>query len=148
MSDYNRPVIDEFRANGGQVGGLFEGAPLLLLTTTGARSGQPHTTPAVYAEDAGRLIVFATNAGSSTAPAWLHNLRAHPTVAVELGTARGEATATEITGPERDRLYADQARRDPAFQAYQDGTSRLIQVVALDLADGLGQSAVPGDGTD
>lgn len=85
----------------------------------------------MYAADAGRLIVFATNAGSPSAPAWLHNLRAHPTVTVELGTARCEATATELTGSERDRLYAEQARRNPAFQAYQDGTSRRIQVVAL-----------------
>jgi deazaflavin-dependent oxidoreductase (nitroreductase family) len=131
VSDFNRPVIDEFRANRGRVGGPFEGAPLILLTTTGARSGRPHTTPAVYAADAGRLIVFATNAGSPSAPAWLHNLRADPTVTVELGSARCEATATEITGPERDRLYADQARRNPAFQAYQNGTSRPIQVVAL-----------------
>ncbi|MGC4942571.1 nitroreductase/quinone reductase family protein [Kribbella sp. DT2] len=132
MSDFNRPVIDEFRANRGQVGGPFEGAPLLLLTTTGARSGRPHTTPAVYAADAGRLIVFATNAGSPAAPAWLHNLRAHPAVTIELGNARCEAVATEITGPDRDRLYADQARRNPAFQAYQDGTTRTIQVVALE----------------
>lgn len=131
MSDFNRNIIEEFRANDGQVGGMFEGAPLLLLTTTGARSGRPHTTPAVYAEDAGRLIVFASNAGQPTTPAWLHNLRSTPTVTVERGTDRFEAVATELTGAERDRLYAEQARRDPAFAAYQAGTDRRIQVVAI-----------------
>lgn len=131
MSDFNRSIIDEFRANDGQVGGMFEGAPLLLLTTIGARSRRPHTTPAVYAEDAGRLIVFASNAGQPTSPAWLHNLRSNPTVTVERGPDRFEAVATELTGSERDRLYAEQAQRDPAFAAYQAGTDRLIQVVAL-----------------
>lgn len=131
MSDFNRSIIDEFRANDGQVGGMFEEAPLLLLTTTGARSRRPHTTPAVYAEDAGRLIVFASNAGQPTSPAWLYNLRSNPTVTVERGPDRFEAVATELTGSERDRLYAEQAQRDPAFAAYQAGTDRLIQVVAL-----------------
>ena len=131
MSDFNRSIIEEFRANDGRVGGMFEGAPLLLLTTTGARSGGPHTTPAAYAEDAGRLVVFASNAGSPTSPAWLHNLRANPAVTIERGTDRYEAIATELTGAERDRLYAEQAARNPAFAAYQAGTDRLIQVVAL-----------------
>ncbi|TDO44131.1 deazaflavin-dependent oxidoreductase (nitroreductase family) [Kribbella sp. VKM Ac-2527] len=131
MSDFNRAIIDEFRANEGRVGGMFEGAKLVLLTTTGARSGRPHTTPAAYAEDAGRLIVFASNSGLPTAPAWLHNLRANPAVIVELGSTRFDAIATEVTGPERDRLYADQSARDPAFAAYQAGTTRKIQVVEL-----------------
>lgn len=131
MSDFNREIIEEFRANEGRVGGMFEGAPLLLLTTIGARSGRSHTNPAVYAEDAGRLIIFASNAGQPTSPAWLHNLRANPAVTVERGTTRFDAIATEITGSERDRLYAEQSDRDPAFKAYQAGTTRTIQVVAL-----------------
>jgi deazaflavin-dependent oxidoreductase (nitroreductase family) len=131
MTDFNRPIIEEFRTNHGRVGGMFEGAPLVLLTTTGARTGRPHTTPAVYAADAGRLVVFATNAGDSRAPAWLHNLRANPAVVVELGATRFDAVATEVIGPERDRLYAEQAERNPAFRAYQEGTTRRIQVVTL-----------------
>jgi deazaflavin-dependent oxidoreductase (nitroreductase family) len=133
--DVNRDIIDEFRANSGRVatayGGMFKDANLLLLTTTGARSGRPHTTPAAYAEDAGRLIIFASNSGKPTAPAWLHNLRKTPAVAVEVGDTKYDAVATEIIGAERDRLYADQATRDPAFAAYQQNTSRVIQVVAL-----------------
>jgi deazaflavin-dependent oxidoreductase (nitroreductase family) len=131
VTDVNRSIIEEFRANEGRVGGMFEGAPLILLTTTGARSGRPHTTPAVYAEDAGRLIVFASNAGQPTSPAWLHNLRTTPTVTVERGTERFQANATEVTGPERDRLYSEQTRRNPAFADYQANTTRVIQVVAL-----------------
>ncbi|GAA1216718.1 nitroreductase/quinone reductase family protein [Pseudonocardia alaniniphila] len=133
--DPNREVIDEFRANSGRVpaalGGMFKDANLLLLTTTGARSGRPSTTPAAFAEDAGRLIIFATNAGHPQSPAWLHNLRANPTVIVEIGDTRYDALATEVTGAERDRLYHEQATREPAFAAYQQNTSRVIQVVAL-----------------
>ncbi|WP_433290194.1 nitroreductase/quinone reductase family protein [Pseudonocardia sp. CA-142604] len=133
--DPNREVIDEFRANSGRVpaalGGMFKDANLLLLTTTGARSGRPSTTPIAFAEDAGRLIIFATNAGRPQSPAWLHNLRANPTVTVEIGDTRYDALATEVTGAERDRLYDEQATREPAFAAYQQNTSRVIQVVAL-----------------
>jgi deazaflavin-dependent oxidoreductase (nitroreductase family) len=106
-------------------------AQLLNLTTTGARTGRLHTTPVAYAEDAGRLIIFASNAGRPQSPGWLHNLRANPTVTVEVGDTRYDAIATEITGAERDRLYDDQAARDPAFATYQQNTSRVIQVVAL-----------------
>ncbi len=133
--DPNREVIDEFRANTGRVmaalGGMFKDAKLLLLTTTGARSGRPSTSPTVYAEDAGRLIIFASNAGRPRSPDWLHNLRANPTVTVEIGDTRYDAIATEITGAERDRLYDEQATRDPAFATYQQHTARVIQVVAL-----------------
>ncbi|MFG1814776.1 nitroreductase/quinone reductase family protein [Kribbella sp. NPDC049174] len=106
-------------------------AQLLNLTTTGARSGRPHTTTVAYAEDGGRLIVFASNAGRPQSPAWLHNLRANPAVTVEVGELKYAAAATEITGAERDRLYAEQAARDPAFAVYQQNTTRKIQVVAL-----------------
>ncbi|MFG2839432.1 nitroreductase/quinone reductase family protein [Streptomyces zaomyceticus] len=143
MSDFNQQVIEEFRANGGRVGGMFEGAALLLLTTTGARSGRAHTTPAVYVRDGARLLVFASNAGGPQHPAWFHNLRADPHVTVELGTSEGAverfaATAVVTEGEERDRLYAEQTARDPAFAAYRAATDRIIPVVALhrlDLAD-------------
>lgn len=140
MPDFNRQVIEEFRANGGRVGGMFEGAALLLLTTTGARSGRAHTNPAVYVRDGARLLVFASNAGGPKHPAWFHNLSADPYVTVELGTPEGTverfgATAVVTEGEERDRLYAEQAEREPGFAAYQAATDRLIPVVALHRVD-------------
>ncbi|MET7754362.1 nitroreductase/quinone reductase family protein [Streptomyces sp. NPDC005389] len=140
MPDFNRQVIEEFRANGGRVGGMFEGAALLLLTTTGARSGRAHTNPAVYVRDGARLLVFASNAGGPKHPAWFHNLSADPYVTVELGTPEGTverfgATAVVTAGEERDRLYAEQAARDPGFAAYQAATDRIIPVVALHRVD-------------
>ncbi|MCB8901448.1 MULTISPECIES: nitroreductase/quinone reductase family protein [unclassified Streptomyces] len=140
MPDFNQQVIEEFRANGGRVGGMFEGAALLLLTTTGARSGRAHTNPAVYVRDGARLLVFASNAGGPKHPAWFHNLSADPYVTVELGTPEGTverfgATAVVTEGEERDRLYAEQAGRDPGFAAYQAATDRIIPVVALHRVD-------------
>ncbi|MFE5793407.1 nitroreductase/quinone reductase family protein [Streptomyces sp. NPDC056503] len=142
MSAFNQQVIEEFRGNGGRVGGMFEGADLLLLTTRGARSGREHTTPVVYVRDGARLLVFASNGGAPRHPAWFHNVRAEPRVTVELGTPDGtvdrfEAEAVAAEGVERDRLYAEQARRDPAFAAYQAGTTRPIPVVALRRTTGI-----------
>ncbi|MEV5894472.1 nitroreductase/quinone reductase family protein [Nonomuraea fuscirosea] len=131
MTDVNQRVIAEFRANAGEVGGMFAGAPLVLLTTTGARTGRRHTTPAVYLRDGERLLVFASNAGAAAHPAWYHNLRADPKVTVELGGRTFTARAAPLLGEERDRLYARQAAADPAFAAYQEGTDRVIPVVAL-----------------
>ncbi|MFK4066412.1 nitroreductase/quinone reductase family protein [Streptomyces sp. NPDC029674] len=133
---FNQRVIEEFRASGGQVGGMFAGAPLLLLTTTGARSGMARTTPAVYARDGARLIVFASNGGAPAHPAWYHNLLADPAVTVEIGDGAGgverfPATAEVLRGAERDSLYRAQCERDPAFTAYQQGTVRTIPVIAL-----------------
>ena len=104
---------------------------VLYLTTTGARSGVPRTVTVAYAEDRGRLLIFASNAGRPQAPAWLHNLRANPNVTVEVDGSRYDAIAQEITGAERDRLYAEQCDRDPAFATYQENTSRVIAVVTL-----------------
>ncbi|MFD8014030.1 nitroreductase/quinone reductase family protein [Streptomyces sp. NPDC058955] len=142
MSAFNRQVIEEFRGNGGRVGGVFEGADLLLLTTRGARSGRHHTTPVVYVRDGARLLVFASNGGADRHPAWYHNVRATPRVSVEIGTPEGtldrfEAEAVPAADAERDRLYAEQARRDPAFAAYQAGTGRTIPVVVLRRVSGL-----------
>ena len=131
-NDWNSKIIEEFHANGGKVGGPFEGAPLLLLTTTGAKSGQRRTTPLVYMPDGDRMIIFASKAGAPTNPDWYHNLVAHPQVTVEVGTETFEAQAIVITGEERDRLYAQQAARNPGFAEYETKTTRLIPVIALE----------------
>lgn len=131
-NDFNASIIDEFRANDGKVGGPFEGAPMLLLTTTGAKSGQPRTVPVVYLPDGDRQVVFASKAGAPTNPDWYHNLRANPDVSVELGDERFDARAVVLTGDERDRLFATQADRNPGFKDYQAKTTRVIPVVALE----------------
>ncbi|HEY5244390.1 MAG TPA: nitroreductase family deazaflavin-dependent oxidoreductase [Acidimicrobiales bacterium] len=130
-NDWNRQIIEEFRANEGKVGGQFAGAPLVLLTTTGARSGQPRTSPMMYLDDGGRRYVFASKAGAPTNPDWYHNLKANPEVTVEVGTDELRATAREVTGSERDRLYAHQADLYPGFAEYQEKTDRTIPVVEL-----------------
>ena len=115
-SDFNRAIIEEFRANQGAVGGGFAGAPMVLLTTTGAKSGQSRTNPLVsQPQDDGTLYVFASKAGAPTNPDWYHNLKAHPEVEVEFGDEKFPATASEITGDERDRIYADQVVIFPGF---------------------------------
>ncbi len=131
QNDFNQQIIAEFRANGGKVGGRFAGAPMLLLTTTGAKSGQRRTTPLVYLPDGDRLIIFATKGGAPTHPAWYHNLVAHPETTVEVGTETVPVTAVVLTGEERDRLYARQAALRPAFAEYETRTTRRIPVVAL-----------------
>jgi deazaflavin-dependent oxidoreductase (nitroreductase family) len=135
----NQRVIDEFRANGGTVGGMFEGATLLLLTTAGARTGKPHTNPAVYLRGEHRILIFASNAGRPKNPDWHHNLLADPQVTIEIGE-EGQvrtyaARAVPLDGEERDRFYEIQAQRDPAFGEYQVKTSRTIPVIALYLLD-------------
>ncbi len=130
--DWNRAIIEEFRANGGKVGGMWEGRHLLLLTTTGAKSGQRRTNPTVYLHDGDRLLVFASKAGAPTNPDWYHNLLAHPQVTVEVGSETYEATATVLSGEERDRLYARQAQASPQFADYQAKTTRKIPVIALE----------------
>lgn len=131
MSDFNQRIIEEFRANAGVVGGPFTGAPMLLLTTIGAKSGIARTMPLVYLEEGETIYIIASKAGAHTHPAWFHNLKANPGVTVEQGTDRYEAVATEVTGDERDAIYARQAERMPQFAEYQAGTSRTIPVVAL-----------------
>jgi deazaflavin-dependent oxidoreductase (nitroreductase family) len=130
-NDWNTRIIDEFRANKGQVGGQFVGAPMLLLTTTGAKSGRQRTNPMMYLADRDRLIVFASKAGAPTNPDWYHNLVANPDVTVEVGAETFEATAETLIGAERDALYATQAERYPGFAEYEAQTTRVIPVVAL-----------------
>jgi len=130
-NDFNQSIVDEFRANGGKVGGPFEGAPMLLLTTTGAKSGQARTAPLVYLPDGDRYVVFASKAGAPTNPDWYHNLVANPSVSVEVGSDRTDADAVVLTGEERDQLFAKQAERMPGFKDYQDKTTRVIPAIAL-----------------
>ena len=132
VHDFNRSLVDEFRANDGKVGGPFAGAPLLLLTTTGARSGASRTVPVVYLPDGERLVVFASKAGAPTNPDWYHNLVKNPRVSVEVGSERFDADAVVLTGDERDRLFAQQAALFPGFTEYQAKTTRVIPVVALE----------------
>jgi deazaflavin-dependent oxidoreductase (nitroreductase family) len=132
VSDFNNRIIDEFRSNGGKVGGPFAGAPLLLLTTTGARTGKQRVNPVMYLEDGPRLYIFASKSGAPTNPDWYHNLRAHPRATAEVGEERFEVTATVVTGAQRDEIYQRQASRYPGFAEYQIKTSRTIPVVALE----------------
>ncbi len=132
IGDWNAKIIEEFRSNGGRVGGQFEGAPLLLLHTTGARSGNERVNPMMYLSEGSRLFVFASKAGAPTNPDWFHNLVAHPRASVEVGTDTFEVEATVLEGEERNRVYADQAARYPGFAEYQASTERVIPVVALD----------------
>ena len=131
MNDFNAGVIKEFRANGGKVGGPFEGAPILLLTTTGARSGATRVNPLAYLPDGDRMLIFASKGGAPTNPDWYHNVRAHPDVTVEVGGQTKRMRAVELTGAERDRLFAEQAKRMPGFADYQANTTRVIPVIAL-----------------
>jgi deazaflavin-dependent oxidoreductase (nitroreductase family) len=132
QNDFNQRIIAEFRANGGIVGGPFAGAPMLLLTTTGAKSGERRTTPLVYLPDGDRFVIIASKGGAPTHPGWYHNLLAHPQTTIEVGTETIPVTATVVTGAERDRLYAEQARLRPAFAEYQAKTTRRIPVIALE----------------
>ncbi|MEU6727489.1 nitroreductase family deazaflavin-dependent oxidoreductase [Nonomuraea wenchangensis] len=130
-NDFNQQIIDEFRANEGRVGGMFEGSPLLLLTTTGARSGRQVTTPVMYLPDGERYVIIASNAGADNHPAWYHNLRAHPVATVEVGTDTFQAKAVPVEGEERDQLYARMVAVAPGFADYERKTSRRIPVLAL-----------------
>lgn len=131
LNNWNRQIIEEFRANKGKVGGPFKGAPMLLLTTTGAKSGKRHTTPLVYLPDNDRFIIFASKAGAPTNPDWYHNLVAHPQVTIEVGTETFDVTAVVINGEERDQLFNRQANINPGFADYQAKTTRQIPVIAL-----------------
>jgi deazaflavin-dependent oxidoreductase (nitroreductase family) len=128
-TNYNQQVIDEFRANGGKV--TTNPYPLLLLTTIGAKSGQPRTTPVAYSKDGDNLVIIASKGGAPTNPDWYYNLLANPIVTVELGTETFPARATVVEGAERDRLYAQHAAQMPGFAEYQRKTPRQIPVVIL-----------------
>jgi deazaflavin-dependent oxidoreductase (nitroreductase family) len=135
VNDWNAQTIEQFRANQGKLGGQFEGAPMLLLTTTGAKTGQKRVNPMMYQAEGDAIYVFASKAGAPTNPDWYHNLVANPGVTVERGTETYEAIATPVTGAERDRIYAIQGERYPGFAEYQEKTTRTIPVVSLERAD-------------
>jgi deazaflavin-dependent oxidoreductase (nitroreductase family) len=132
MPDFDEAVIEEFRANGGEVGGELSSTPLLLLRTTGAKTGRPRTTPLAYHRAGDRLYVIASAGGAPAHPAWYLNLRAHPTVTVEVGVERFDATATVLEGAERDRVFAAIVDRSPMAGSYQARAGRTIPVIALD----------------
>jgi deazaflavin-dependent oxidoreductase (nitroreductase family) len=136
VNEYNRRVIEAFRANGGEVGGPYAGGTMLLLTSTGARTGRPHTTPLMYLADGDRLVVFGTKGGAPTNPDWYYNVRANPVAAVEVGTETKQVRATIASGEERRRLFAAQAERRPGFAEYAAMTTREIPVVVLQPVDG------------
>ena len=129
---FNEHNIEEFRRNGGKVGGPFEGMPLLLLTSTGARSGAPRINPVAYFDIGGRLYVVGSSAGRDRDPAWAFNLRAHPQASVEIGADPPRAvTARELPGAERDALYPKIVERAPGFGDYEKATDRVIPVFEL-----------------
>ena len=133
FNDWNKQVIDEFRANSGKMSGQFEGTSMLLLHTTGAKSGQTRVNPLVYqALDDGRYVIFASKAGAPTNPDWYHNLKANPKVRVELGSETVDATASVAESDERDRIWNLQKERAPGFAEYEAKTTRKIPVVILD----------------
>jgi deazaflavin-dependent oxidoreductase (nitroreductase family) len=135
-ADWNSQVIAEFRANDGKVGGPFEGAPVALLHHRGRKSGRERVAPVMYladAQDADTIYVFASKAGAPTHPDWYHNLLAAGSSTVEVGTEDYPVSITEVTGEQRDRIYAEQASRYPGFAEYEEKTAgiRTIPVLAL-----------------
>jgi len=134
-NDWNRAVIEEFRANEGKVGGAFEGRTILLLTHTGAKTGTVRVNPVAYQRRGDSYAVFASAAGAPTNPDWYHNLVANPDVQIEVGEETLAVHAVELKGEERDTQYAEQARRYPGFADYERKTTRVIPVIALIPAD-------------
>ena len=134
MADWNKQIIDEFRANDGQVGGNFAGAPVLLLHSTGAKSGEPRVHPMMYLAVGSDWAVFASAAGADTHPAWFHNLLAHPDAQIEVGTDTVDVHARVTSGDTRTRIWEEQKRRYPGFAGYEQKTSREIPVVILERA--------------
>ena len=131
FADFQRQVIEEFRQNEGRVGGPFEGSELILLTTTGARTGEPRTSPLGPLVIDGRTVVVASAMGADKHPDWLHNLRRHPEVTVETGRETYRAVAGVPEGTERDALFAKVVAAEPGFGEYQQKTTRRIPVVVL-----------------
>jgi len=134
MSDpdaFNQKLIEEFRANGGKVSGMFENTQLLILTTTGAKSGKPRAHPLAYSKDGDRFVVIASKGGAPTNPNWYHNVVAHPDVTVEVGNEKFPAKAIVTEGEERQRLFDNQAAIMPGFADYQRNTTRVLPVIAL-----------------
>jgi deazaflavin-dependent oxidoreductase (nitroreductase family) len=132
MSDWNARVVEEFRANAGRVGGPFEGRPLLLLHTTGARSGEARIAPLMYQQVGEAYAIFASKGGAKTNPDWYHNLLAHPAATIEVGSETIDVTARIVAGPERNPIWEKQKRDFPFFADYERKTRRTIPVILLE----------------
>lgn len=137
LADFNKGIIAEFRANGGKVGGPFEGATLLLLTSTGAKSGQPRLAPLAYLSIDGMMVIVGSKAGADTNPDWVYNLRANPSAHIEVGTKSHDGIelydviARELPADERDAVYSKVAALAPVFAGYQEKTDRKIPLFEL-----------------
>ena len=140
---FNRDVVEEFRANGGKVGGTFEGADVLLLTMTGARSGQPRLTPLEYFVIDGRILVVGTYGGAPKDPAWVYNLRANAEAHVEIGTESYDVVAHELSGDEHRKLFAELVRLAPRIGVYRTRTTRQFPIFELRRTDGPGRHMAP-----
>jgi deazaflavin-dependent oxidoreductase (nitroreductase family) len=132
MEQFNNKVIQEFRANGGKVGGMFAGFEIALITMKGARSGSERTVPLVYTRDGDNYVIIASMGGAPKHPQWFHNIKANPDVTVEVGGDRFRARASIPDGAERDRIFNQQASEYPNFAEYQSKTSRTIPVIVLE----------------
>jgi deazaflavin-dependent oxidoreductase (nitroreductase family) len=131
MNDFNAKVIEEFRANGGKAGGMFEGKPLVLVHNVGAKSGKEYVTPLVYLDEDGRTFIFASKGGDDSNPGWFHNLKANPETKIEIGSDTVDVVAVEVTGSERDSIYETQKAQQPQFADYEAKTDRTIPVIEL-----------------
>ncbi len=131
LDDFNKAIVEEFRANGGKVGGPFEGGTLLLLHTTGAKSGKPRLSPLAYLTVDGRMLIVGSYAGAPKDPAWVHNLRAHPRAHIEVGTEGYDVDVRELPADERDATYPKIVELAPVFADYQAKTDRAIPLFEL-----------------
>jgi deazaflavin-dependent oxidoreductase (nitroreductase family) len=132
VTDWNQQIIDEFRANEGRVGGMFEGAPMILIHHVGAKTGTERVSPLVYfAEDDGRMVIVASKGGAPDNPAWYHNLKANPKIDVEVGARTFPVLVEEIAGEERDQVWQRVITERSGFADYQQKTSRTIPVLRL-----------------
>jgi deazaflavin-dependent oxidoreductase (nitroreductase family) len=134
MSDWNKGIIEEFRANRGKVGGRFANIPILLLHHKGARTGTVRVNPLAYQPDDERFVVFASKGGAPTNPDWYHNLRANPDATVEVGTETISVRARVTEGEERERLWSSAKQAIPGFAAYEERTPRKIPIIVLERA--------------
>jgi deazaflavin-dependent oxidoreductase (nitroreductase family) len=134
LKAFNANIVDEFRANGGKVGGPFEGGNLLLLTTTGAKSGQPRLSPLAFLTVDDKMLIIGSYAGADVDPAWVHNLRANPRARIEVGTTAYDVNARELPMAERDEIYPKIVELTPVFGEYQQRTSRVIPLFELQKA--------------
>lgn len=134
LNNWNAKIIEEFRANAGKVGGPFEGHPMLLLHTTGAKTGEERVNPLAYQPDGDKLVVFASYAGADKNPAWFHNLLAGGPASVEVGTDSFPVTARVTEGAEREQYWSKQKQDVPNFAEYEQKTTREIPVIVLERA--------------